>query len=334
VKFVALDGLINYLESLDLIIVSGKGCRKSCEQRDLEIATEYNEKLHRYDTYLEKIGDTRKSMSKTDTDATFMRLKEDHMKNGQLKAAYNVQLCIEGEYIVSFDVSSERSDSLTLVPFLDKVKSEYERKHKNVITDAGYESEENYDYLTKQKQTAYIKPLNYEQSKKRSYKQQIGKKENMEYDSVLNRYICANGKDLNPLYEKIRKSVSGYEQLVTVYECEDCSGCQLRARCTQAKDGNNKKLECSRKFEEYRVESLKNITSPLGIQLRVNRSIQAEGVFGIIKQDYAFRRFARRGKKEISTELALVCLAYNINKLHGNLINDRTGFTLHEVDTK
>ena len=129
------------------------------------------------------------------------------------------------------------------------------------------------------------------------------------------------------------KSNSGYEQNITIYRCDDCAGCPLKALCTKVQEGKHKEIECSRAFEEYRAESLKNITSELGIQLRVNRSIQVEGVFGIIKQDYLFRKFNRRGKREISTELALVCMAYNLNKLHTNLITGRIGFSLHEISS-
>lgn len=333
IKFLSLEGIINYLEGFGIESVFGKGKRKSLAQRDLETAKEYAEKLRRYDKYLKAIGTRRKSMSKTDPDATFMRLKEDHMRNGQLKPAYNVQLCVESEYITSIYVSSDRNDSGALIPLLDKQAGEYGKRHKSLTLDAGYESEENYAYLKEKEQTAYIKPMNYEQSKTKKYKRQIGRKENMLYDAALDQYTCANGKKLNPVFEAVRKSDSGYEQTVTVYRCADCSDCGLRALCTKAKDGKAKEIECSRAFEQYRAESLKNITSGLGIQLRINRSIQIEGVFGIIKQDYLFRRFNRRGKNEISTELTLICLAYNLNKLHSNLITGRLGFSLHEISS-
>jgi len=333
IKFLTLEGLINYLDGRKIESVFGKGKRKSDEQRDLETALEYAEKLRRYGKYIEIIGDNRKSMSKTDPDATFMRLKDDYMRNGQLKPAYNVQLCVESEYITGFYVSADRNDSMTLKPFLEKQETEYGKRHKDLTLDAGYESEENYAYLKDKEQTAYIKPFNYEQSKTRKYKRQIGRKENMSYDAALDQYTCANGKKLNAVYKMTRKSNSGYEQNITIYRCDDCADCPSRALCTKAQEGKPKEIECSRAFEEYRAESLKNITSELGIQLRVNRSIQVEGVFGIIKQDYLFRKFNRRGKREISTELALVCTAYNLNKLHTNLITGRTGFSLHEISS-
>jgi len=333
VKFLSADGVANYLELLEFECVFGKGNHKCQEQRDLETARDYAARLQKYDAAIEKIGTTRKSMSKTDPGATFMHLKEDHMRNEQLKPAYNIQLCIESEYITGLYVSSDRNDQATLIPFLDKLESEYGRRHTNATLDAGYESEENYAYLQKKQQTAYIKPQNYEQKKTRAYKRQIGRKENMHYDPVANEYTCANGKKLKAIYNYIRKSQTGYEQTVTKYQCEDCTGCTMRNLCTKAKEGKPKEIECSRLFEELRAASYERITSKLGIQLRVNRSIQAEGTFGIIKQDYGFRRVYRRGTDEVTTEIALVCLAFNLNKFHSNLINERTGFRLHEIQS-
>ncbi len=333
VGFLTADGVVNYLEKLKIESVYGKGKRKSQEQRDLETAKEFSSRLQKYDGYLKKMGESRKSMSKTDPDATFMRLKDDHMRNGQLKPAYNVQICVESEYIGGIYVSSDRNDAAPLKPFLDKLQDEYGRKHKNITADAGYESEENYAYLKKNGQTAYIKPQNYERSKTREYKRQIGRKENMSYDAGRDEYTCANGRKLLPAYTTVRKSNTGYEQTVTVYLCGDCSGCEKRPLCTKAQDGKNKEIQCSRLFEEYRAESLGNITSGLGVQLRVNRSIQVEGAFGVIKQDYGFRRFNRRGQTNIQNELALVALAYNLNKFHSNSLNNTTGFSLHELST-
>lgn len=333
VQFCGLSGVVNYLEHLEFEQKFGKGKRKPQQQRDLETAKEYLAKLNKYEAYIKEIGSNRKSMSKTDPDATFMRLKDDHMKNGQLKPAYNVQLCIESEYITGLYVSPDRNDTNTLKPFLDKMESGYGKRHKTLTLDSGYESEENYAYLDEKKQTAYIKPQNYEQSKTRKLKRQIGRKENMIYDEKTDSYTCANGKRLNAIYNTNRKSDSGYGQTITVYRCADCTGCAVRPQCTKAADGKNKELSCSRLFENYRAKSLALITSGLGVQLRVNRSIQSEGTFGIVKQDYGYRRFNRRGQDNVTSELALVCIAFNLNKLHSNILADRLGFSLHELSS-
>ncbi len=324
--------ILNELDDIkisnNITFVHGKGKRKSKLQKYIEILKEFIEKQSKYDDY-NNIFNGRNSFSKTDKDATFMHMKEDHMKNGQLKPGYNIQIGVEGEYIVGVDVSSERSDQLTLIPFLDKLEKGLPIKFENVIADAGYESEENYNYLSENKQNSYIKPQTYEKSKNKKFKNDISKRENMTYISEDDYYICAFGKKLKPVSTKYRKSKSGYISTITIYECENCNGCTYKNKCTKAK--GNKRLHVSKEFIKYRKKSLENITTPEGKLLRLNRSIQVEGAFGILKQDYGFRRFLLRGKKNIRTEFMLLCFAYNIKKLFNKTIKKRNGILLHQM---
>ncbi len=308
--------------------VSGKGKHKTDLQRATEKMEEFLEKQTKYDRYNELFAG-RNSFSKTDTDATFMHMKEDHMRNSQLKPGYNVQIGVEGEYIVGIDISSERSDQMTLIPFLEKLTENLPKKYRHIITDAGYESEENYVYLQGQGQKPFIKPQTYESMKKRSFSKIIGKRENMIYDAEKDEYLCHNNKKLVIAGKTIRTSKSGYKSDVTLYECESCEGCTFKNRCTKA--AGNKKLSTSKLFLERRAESLHNITTPEGILLRMNRSIQVEGAFGVLKEDHRFRRFVMRGKKNVATEFLLLAFGYNINKLHNKIQQDRCGSLLHEI---
>ena len=151
----------------------------------------------------------------------------------------------------------------------------------------------------------------------------------MTYISEDDYYICAFGKKLKPVSTKYRKSKSGYISTITIYECENCNGCTYKNKCTKAK--GNKRLHVSKEFIKYRKKSLENITTPEGKLLRLNRSIQVEGAFGILKQDYGFRRFLLRGKKNIRTEFMLLCFAYNIKKLFNKTIKKRNGILLHQM---
>ena len=72
-----------------------------------------------------EIFGNRNSYSKTDTDATFMRMKDDHMKNGQLKAGYNVQLATEGQYALADDIFPNPTDTRTFIPFLDAIEKDF-----------------------------------------------------------------------------------------------------------------------------------------------------------------------------------------------------------------
>ena len=217
----------------------------------------------------------RNSFSKTDRDATFMRMKEDHMKNGQLKPAYNLQLGVEGEYIVGVDISSERSDELTLLPLLDRMAKGIGKRHKNVCTDAGYESEENYKGLAERGQIGYIKPQNYEKSKTRKYKSNAFLRENMPYNPENDTYTCPSGNTFSPIYTTKRRSTSGFESEVTVYECHGCNTCPKKKDCTRAEE--NRKMTVSKDFIELRNASRERITSEYGKTIRLNRSIQSEG---------------------------------------------------------
>ena len=171
-------------ESEGIAFVHGPGKKKSPLQKSIETLEGYLDKLKEYIQKLYKCGD-RNSYSKTDPDATFMRMKEDPMGKGQPKAAYNIQHGIDSEYIVWLTTSSQPTDTNTLIPFLEEVKEHLGFKYKKIIADAGYESEENYSYLEKNGQIPFIKPVNYEISKTRKYRGDIGRIESMEYNLSL-----------------------------------------------------------------------------------------------------------------------------------------------------
>ena len=309
--------------------VHGRGHRKSELQRDIEQLRELEEKKVKYASYQENFHG-RNSFSKTDPDATFMHMKEDHMRNAQLKPGYNIQLGIEGEYITGVMVSSERSDQLTLIPFMEKLKDN-KIEYADVTADAGYESEENYSYFEGIPTECYIKPQNYERSKTKKYKSNMALRENMSYDAELDEYTCQAGRKLRARYTGMQETKSGYEREVTYYECDSCADCPFKKKCTRAKQ--NRELQVSKKFIAQRAASLERITSEQGILLRMNRSIQSEGAFGVIKQDYNFRQFLLRGNKKVTTEILLISMAYNVNKLHSKIQKKRTGTQLFKTES-
>lgn len=321
------EGLIIQLKlKVSTPFVHGRGKRKNELQREIEHLEELIARKTKYAGYQETFQG-RNSFSKTDPDATFMHMKEDHMRNAQLKPGYNIQFAVEGEYITGVDVSSERSDQLTLIPLLERMKKNG-IVYDDVTCDAGYESEENYTFFDESSTQCYIKPQNYERSKTRKFKSNMALRENMVYDELSDTYTCLNGKKLCKSYIGMRKSKSGFESEVTYYECEDCSNCPHKKSCTRSK--GNRKMQVSKKFIAQRAASLERITSPMGILLRMNRSIQSEGAFGVVKQDYGFQRFLHRGKKNIFMEILIVAMGYNVNKLHAKIQNNRIGRQLHE----
>ena len=316
--------------------VHGCGKRKTALQKSIEKLEEYLLKFKEYNQKVYTCGD-RNSYSKTDKDATFMRMKEDAMKNGQLKPAYNVQHGVDSEYITWLTVGPQPTDTTILIPFLKSMEEHLNFKYLKIVADAGYESEENYSFIEDNDQIAFIKPANYELSKTRKYKNDIGKIENMDYDSENDLFICKNGKKLKMEGVKLRKSKTGYKSEKTIYACEDCSNCNYKSKCIKGNNckiplqERNKKFETSKKFNRQRKEVLERITSDEGCLLRMNRSIQAEGSFAQVKQDMNFRRFMCRGQRNVLAESTLLAMAHNINKMHKKIQSGRTGKHLFEL---
>ena len=310
--------------------VHGAGKRKGILQKSVETLEKYMEKLKEYTKKLHVCGG-RGSYSKTDPDATFMRMKEDAMGNGQLKAGYNLQHGVDSEYVVWLGIGPQPSDTTALIPFLEDVKRNLGLHYKNVTTDAGYESEENYGYLSGNGQLSYIKPANYEMSKTRKYKRDIGRAENMEYDRDADAYVCHNGKRLEAVRTRKETSRTGYGREVTVYACGECGGCPYKKECIKGNhcktplEERGKTLHVSKKFLEYREEDVGRIESEKGRELGMNRGIQAEGSFGELKQNSGFRRFLCRGTKNVTAESILLALAHNVSKLHHKIQAGRTG---------
>jgi len=323
-------------ESENLVFVHGIGKRKSPLQKSIETLEDYLSKLKEYNQKLHICGE-RNSNSKTDHDATFMRMKEDAMGNGQLKPAYNLQHGVDSEYITWLTIGPQPTDTTTLIPFLKEAEEYLKFKYKKITADAGYESEENYLFLESNGQTSFIKPANYEISKTRKYQQDIGRIENMDYDNEKDVYICRNRKILNVVSIKHSKSKTGYISEKTIYKCSDCSECSYKNDCIKGNncktplEERNKVLQVAKKFIKQRQEDLERILSEEGILLRMNRSIQAEGSFGDLKQDMQFRRYLSKGTSNVLAESMLLAMARNISKLHNKIQNGKTGMHLFPV---
>ncbi len=331
-----ISELASVAEEEGLEFTRGKGTRKSQLQRDLESGEKYLAKLDRYDEALRICGE-RNSYSKTDPDATFLHLKEDHMRNGQLKPGYNLQIGTNSGYAVWAKLFPYSTDTKTLIPFLKELEKKLGFRYDTVVADAGYESEENYTYLEKHGIRSMIKPADYEISKTKTFKQDISRKENMSYDKDHDQYICEAGNRLKKVSERFRKSKAGYLTRLSVYECEDCKGCPFKSRCIKGNHSDipmeerRKRMEISRVFERQRRESLENITTDEGCMLRMNRSIQAEGTFAELKEDRKFKRYLCRGKPNVLTETFLILLAQNVCRLDRKIQNGRTGEHLYPL---
>ena len=316
-------------EAEQLVWVAGKGHHKKPLQKAIETVNGWLEKWKKYTQDLHICGE-RNSYSKTDHDATFMHMKEDHMRNGQLKPGYNVNVASSEEFIIGNYISADRNDVHTLIPFTEYLKRY--SKIKQICADSGYESEENYCYFEKLKDIAlFVKPSNHEQRKTRKYRTDISRRENMAYDAETDTYTCANGKEIT--FDGIRKSKSqnGFEMETSVYSCKDCADCPMKEKCIRACGSKkplaerSKVIYVSKRFARQRAEMEERINTAEGKLIRVNRSIQAEGVFAMTKEDMGFRRFLLRSAVKVEVEWTLLSLAYNVLKLHHKIQTRRLG---------
>lgn len=204
---------------------------------------DFLERKQKYQNDMEIFGE-RNSYSKTDHDATFMRMKDDYMKNGQLKAGYNVQVATEGQYVLAFDVFPNPTDTRTFIPFLDKIEKGFFELPNYIVADAGYGSEQNYeDVITNRKRIPLITYNSYRQEKKKKFKNNAFHSANWEYDEESDSFTCPNEKKLAFRYLSNRTDRNGFTRAFKVYESEDCTDCPLRSQCTKAKEGHNRKIQ-------------------------------------------------------------------------------------------
>ena len=169
----------------------------------------------------------------------------------------------------------------------------------------------------------FVKPSNHEQKKKRKYINDIGHRENMPYNAEKDEYICAQEKRLRAVSAATRKSETGYKQEVSIDTCNDCKGWHVKEKWIRQKKTDKtlleervERLNVSRYFVSQRTAMEEKLSTEEGILLRINRSIQAEGVFAMTKEDMNFRRYLTQGKANVTVEWNLVSMAYNILKLH------------------
>ena len=325
------EALVLQAQWINLTFAKGIGKRKTQLQKDIELLEEFLSKKGEYLSHLGKFNG-RNSFSKTDVDATFMHMKEDYMRNGQLKPGYNIQIGVESEYIVGVGAFSNRSDVNTLIPFLGRIRNHTNRLFERIIADAGYESSENYLYLEENGQECFIKPTNYEISKKKTYKTNPYAVENMAYNEAKDEYTCPDGRKLKFKRETQKTTENGYTVSTRYYSNEKCGRCPHRGKCHSSKNGY-RTVRVNQILNEYRPKVLEALTSEEGTLLRMNRSIQVEGVFGVLKEDYGFRRFLTRGKKNVETQFFLLAFALNIQKLCNREKKGRIGLDLFPLNS-
>ncbi|MGV7929381.1 MAG: IS1182 family transposase [Spirochaetota bacterium] len=287
---------------------------KEMEREKRKVEGKYLPKLAKYEMQEKNLGG-RKSYSPSDIDATVMM-----MKDGKLAPGYNVQLGTENQFVLGFSVHQQAGDSGLLIPHLEKVEQTAGRKPDVVIADSAYGSEENYCHLEKKNIDGYLKYNTFHKEQERKYRENRFSKDNLIYHLDSDCYECPAGRKL--VFKKTAKGKTdnGYEYVTKVYECEDCAGCGFSEQCRKGK--GNRSISVNETLNEYRYWARQKLSSDVGIELRKQRNIEIESVFGDLKQNMSYRRARLKGLEKINCEIGLLSMAHNLKKVFASIIKD------------
>ncbi len=231
---------------------------------------------------------------------------------GVFKPGYNIQLGESDEYIRHIRVGNDRTDSRTFIPFMEGYQKRYDELPGIIVADAGYGSYDNYMWCLIHQADAYIKYQLYEKEKTAEFRKQKYRKENLLHEEN-GKLLCPKGREFKYQGDKISNKTT-YLSIDQIWECRTCNRCPYRKSCTKAK--GNRKVQINVALDELRKTAKERLDSPAGKQLREQRCIQAEGTFGIIKNDWNYVRLHRRGFENVENEIYLVCIGFNLMKYH------------------
>lgn len=276
------------------------------------IETDAVPRMNRYKEQLETMG-SRNSYSRTDPDATFMRMKEDAMLNGQLKPGYNVQISTENQFITNFGIYQRPTDTLTMISYLESFKTRYGMQSEEIVADSGYGSEENYEYMFSNGITPYVKYNMFHVEQRRSYRNDPFRVSDLFYNPDDDFYVCPMGQKMKFIRQEKRHTASGYQQTVSVYRASRCEGCPLRGQCHKSR--RDRQIEVNHTLDDYKARARELLTSEQGLKHRSKRPIEPEAVFGQIKECGRFRRLRLKGLTGAKIDFGLKALAHNLRKL-------------------
>jgi hypothetical protein len=242
-----------------------------------------------------------------------MRMKEDHMLNGQLKPGYNWQISTENQCILGYTIHQTTNDMITLQSHMESLKENLGKMPDTLVADAGYGSEENYEYLENNDVEAFVKYPYFHKEQSKKWRDDPYRTENLKYDENDDCYTCPMGQKMNFTQEKIRISDNGFRQVNRLYQAQDCKGCPLREACNKSK--GNRIIEINPRLSYYKSIIRERLTSERGRKYRSQRPIDVEAVFGIIKGNRNYRKFLLRGLEKVEIEVGLLALSHNLRKI-------------------
>ena len=278
--------------------------------KDYKQLEKYLIKLLEYEEKEEICGPNRNSYFKTDKDATAMVLKEDYYSGvgSNMHAAYNIQIIVSKGIALTYYVGQERTDFYAFIPVIEQFHIDYGFYPKNLCADAGYGSWKNYVYMAKHDIGNYVKFQDWEQLRK-------GNAIDLYSFNDKEELVCLNGKTATRCseYNGRHPKQHGY-----LYVIENCKRCRYQKVCKAGVKDKKAIFRCfdvSYEFWKGKTVARENLLTIKGIEMRVNRSSQVEGVFGIVKQDMQYDRFRRRGLDKVHVEMCLTLIGHLLRKL-------------------
>lgn len=271
--------------------------RRRLKKHHRKVSQDFLPRKQKYREQFEILGE-RNSYSKTDVDATFMRMKDDHMMNGQLKAGYNLQIATENQFVLYYEIFPNPTDTRTLIPFVESLP----QLPKNIVADAGYGSEENLKYLDKRNIGHLIKYGRFDKEQKRKHKQSDKNLDNWIYNEKEDRFTHPDGTIYYFRYLSHRKNPSGYQSNVKVYQPVDPDSAPQKA------------LYYNEEYQKLKQAETEKLLSEEGAAIYAQRQIDVEPVFGQIKAVLGFSRCHLRGQSKVKTDIGLALMANNLKK--------------------
>ena len=332
--------LLKSIEVAEYITKLGNLILDKIGKKDYKQLEKYLIKLLEYEEKEEICGPDRNSYFKTDKDATAMTLKEDFYSGvgSNMHAAYNIQIIVSKGIALTYYVGQERSDFYAFIPTIEQFYLDYGFYPKNLCADAGYGSWKNYVYLMEHSIGNYVKFQDWEQ---------------LRNGNALDLYSFNNDKKVVCLNGRIATQYSEYngrhpKHHGYLYVIENCKRCRYQQTCkavTKDKKSPVRIFDVSYEFWYGKTLAKNNLLTAKGIEMRVNRSSQVEGVFGIVKQDMQYDRFRRRGLDKVHVEMCLTLIGHLLRKLftfydgkakfdYWTAPSDLNDETMPEVDAK
>lgn len=286
---------------------------KNVQQKLAYGAKNWPEALEKYEAQEQIMGEGRNSYSKTDTDATFMRMKDDHMGNGQLKPAYNLQISTNNQYVTSYSIHQKTTDTNTLIEHMEQHQQLFGEVPLSVTADAGYGSEQNYQWLEDKDVESYVKHNQFDRNQHKATRDRSPfSADKLYYNQQGDYYICPMGQRMEAVGSYKNTTTSGYVQQLKKYRATNCEGCPLRGVCHKSK--GNRVIEINHNLNRLKAKAEDRLRSPNGIEKRKQRCYDVEPVFANIKNNHGFKRFMLRGIHKVTVETGLLALAHNLRK--------------------